>query len=275
MEGTGFIRLLAAIGFAGAGIIRLRPSLVELFDQRALPLNAGISQTTGNKEVQADLAKVVATNAGRLAVLADGIGKKNTGQVCAQIAVDAILDQYEPYQILNNPDYLFKTAFYEANRRIQATLGERRGGVSLGVAFMNQTHLHYALAGNIRIALFRHGELIPLSKGQTLDVLAEDAWKDGKISRQEAVWSMEESRMWNYLGMDGFHEIELCSCPIQLKPQDVAFMATCGIFEELSWSEIEDILAEPGSLQERADAVIRAAEGKESKEKENGSVIIF
>jgi len=35
---------------------------------------------------------------------------------------------------------------------------------------MNQTHLHYALAGNIRIALFRHGELIPLSKGQTLDV---------------------------------------------------------------------------------------------------------
>lgn len=275
MEGTGFIRLLAAIGFAGAGIIRLRPSLVELFDQRALPLNAGISQTTGNKEVQADLAKVVATNAGRLAVLADGIGKKNTGQVCAQIAVDAILDQYEPYQILNNPDYLFKTAFYEANRRIQATLGERRGGVSLGVAFMNQTHLHYALAGNIRIALFRHGELIPLSKGQTLDVLAEDAWKDGKISRQEAVWSMEESRMWNYLGMDGFHEIELCSCPIQLKPQDVVFMATCGIFEELSWSEIEDILAESGSLQERADAMIRAAEGKESKEKENGSVIIF
>lgn len=275
MEGTGFICLLAAIGFAGAGIIRLRPSLVELFDQRALPLNAGISQTTGNKEVQADLAKVVATNAGRLAVLADGIGKKNTGQVCAQIAVDAILDQYEPYQILNNSDYLFKTAFYEANRRIQATLGERRGGVSLGVAFMNQTHLHYALAGNIRIALFRHGELIPLSKGQTLDVLAEDAWKDGKISRQEAVWSMEESRMWNYLGMDGFHEIELCSCPIQLKPQDVVFMATCGIFEELSWSEIEDILAEPGSLQERADAVIRAAEGKESKEKENGSVIIF
>lgn len=275
MEGTGFIRLLAAIGFAGAGIIRLRPSLVELFDQRALPLNAGISQTTGNKEVQADLAKVVATNAGRLAVLADGIGKKNTGQVCAQIAVDAILDQYEPYQILNNPDYLFKTAFYEANRRIQATLGERRGGVSLGVAFMNQTHLHYALAGNIRIALFRHGELIPLSKGQTLDVLAEDAWKDGKISRQEAVWSMEERRMWNYLGMDGFHEIELCSCPIQLKQQDVVFMATCGIFEELSWSEIEDILAEPGSLQERADAMIHAAEGKESKEKENGSVIIF
>mgnify|MGYP002510854581 FL=1 len=275
MEGTGLISLLAVAGFVGAGITRLHPALVESFYQKTTQVDAGIAQTTGNKEIQADKAQVVATNAGRIAVLADGIGKKNTGQVCAQIAMDTILDQYEPYQILNNPDYLFKTAFYEANRRIQETLGERRGGVSLGVAFMNQTHLHYALAGNIRIALFRHGELIPLSKGQTLDVLAQDAWKDGKISRQEAVWSMEESRMWNYLGMDGFHEIELCSCPVQLKPQDVVFMATCGIFEELSWSEIEDILAGPGSLQEQADAIVRAAEGKESKEKENGSVVIF
>ncbi len=275
MEGTGLISLLAVAGFVGAGITRLHPVLVESFYQKTTQVDAGIAQTTGNKEIQADKAQVVATNAGRIAVLADGIGKKNTGQVCAQIAMDTILDQYEPYQILNNPDYLFKTAFYEANRRIQKTLGERRGGVSLGVAFMNQTHLHYALAGNIRIALFRHGELIPLSKGQTLDVLAKDAWKDGKISRQEAVWSMEESRMWNYLGMDGFHEIETCSCPVQLKPQDVVFMATCGIFEELSWSEIEDILAEPGSRQERAEAIVCAAEGKESKEKENGSVIIF
>ena len=131
------------------------------------------------------------------------------------------------------------------------------------------------MAGNIRIALFRHGELIPLSKGQTLDVLAEEAWKEGKISRQEAVWSMEEHRMWNYLGMNGFHEIELCSRPIQLKPKDTVFMATSGIFEELSWSEMEDILAGPGSLQERADAMICAAERKESVQKENGSVIIF
>ena len=170
MEGTGLISLLAVAGFVGAGITRLHPALVESFYQKTTQVDAGIAQTTGNKEIQADKAQVVATNAVRIAVLADGIGKKNTGQVCAQIAMDTILDQYEPYQILNNPDYLFKTAFYEANRRIQETLGERRGGVSLGVAFMNQTHLHYALAGNIRIALFRHGELIPLSKGQTLDV---------------------------------------------------------------------------------------------------------
>ncbi len=179
------------------------------------------------------------------------------------------------YSVLNQPDYFFRTTFYEANRRIQATLGERKGGASLGAVFANSTHLYYALAGNIRIAIFRRGELIPLSKGQTLDVLAVEAWKDGKISRQEAVWSMEEKRLWNYLGLDGFHEIEIESQPILTKPGDVVFLATCGIFEELSWSELEDLLAEPGSLEEKAEAIIQKTEQKENAEKENGSVILL
>ena len=240
-----------------------------------LQADAGISQTTGNKELQADRAQVQRTRAGVLAVITDGIGKKNTGQVCAQIALDTVLDRFEPYFILNQPDYFFRTVFYEANRRIQATLGERKGGASLGVIYANETHLYYALAGNIRIALLRGGELIPLSKGQTLDILAVEAWKDGKISRQEAVWSMEEKRLWNYLGMDGFHEIEIENQPIKTKPGDIVFLATCGIFEELSWSELEDILVGEGGLQEKADAVVQAAEQKKNPQKENGSVVLL
>lgn len=49
--------------------------------------------------------------------------------------------------------------------------------------------------------------MIPLSKGQTLDVLAAQAYEDGKISRQDTLWSMEEKKVWSYLGQDGFHEM--------------------------------------------------------------------
>ena len=100
-------------------------------------LNAGKSQTTGTREFQADRAGVIESRAGALAVLADGIGRSNTGMVCAQIAVDTVLDQFEPYQGLNAPAYFFKTAFCEANRRIQQTIGERRGGAAMGAVFMD------------------------------------------------------------------------------------------------------------------------------------------
>lgn len=235
----------------------------------------GIAQTTGSQEFQADRAQAAESSAGILAVLGDGIGKGNRGRLCAQLAVDTVLDRYEPYCVLNNPDYFFRTAFMEANRRIQMTLEDRSGGVSLGAVFLNRAYLYYALAGNIRIGLLRGEELIPLSRGQTVNILAMDAWKQGKITRQDALWSMEEKRLWNYVGMDGFHEIETCGQPVRLKAGDMILMASKGIFEELSWGEIEDILIGRVDAQRAAEDIIRAVEEKENPGKDNGTVVLL
>lgn len=235
----------------------------------------GIAQTTGSRQIQADIAQVWINRAGTMAVLADGIGSANTGVVCAQIAADTILDRFEPYHELNDPVYFFKSAFEEANRRIQKTVGERRGGASVGAAFLGCSHLYYAVAGNVKIAIMRGEEIIPLSKGQTIDVLAAQAYEDGKISRQDALWSMEEKRVWNYLGQDGFREIEICSQPILLKKGDKVLLMSKGIFEEISWSETEDILADSASLQELAERMVNAADQKKNPQADNGSVILI
>lgn len=235
----------------------------------------GIAQTRGAQEIQADMARSMESQAGIMAVLADGIGNQNTGKVCAQVVTDAILDRYESYHVLHDPGYFFKTSFYEANLRVQKTIGDRRGGASMGAVFLDHGCLTYALAGDIRIALFRRGELIPLSKGQTVDVLAVDAWQEGRIARQDALWSMEEKRIWNYVGMDGFHEVEMNEHPIRLKGGDLVFMASKGIFDGSSWGEIEDILVEGAPVQEAADRIIRAVEAKRAVDGDNGSVVVI
>ena len=235
----------------------------------------GISQTSGSREIQADQMEILSTKAGVLGILADGIGKANTGRISAQIALDTAADAYEPYQRLTNPEYFFRTVFREANLRIQKTIGERRGGACLGIAYMGGGFLHYGVAGDVRIALLRGGELIPLSQGHTLDVLARKAYEKGKISRKKTVWSMEEKRRWNYVGMDGFHEIELPDRPIRLKAGDQVLMVSRGIWQELSWAELEDLLGGPESLEEKARHITWAAERKPGDDKENGSVLIM
>lgn len=235
----------------------------------------GISQTTGRKEIQADVVHGFVSHAGMMGVLADGIGRENTGKMCAQLAVDTVLDRFESYRILNNPEYFFKSTFLEANSRIQKTIGERRGGASIAAVFVDGKYLYYAVAGNVRTALVRNKELIPLSRGQTLDVLAKQAYREGKISRQEAVWSMEEKRLWNYLGKDGFREIEICEQPVLLKNGDYILVISKGIFEELSWGEIEDILQERETAQWLADQIVCAAELKSSPDMDNGSVLLL
>lgn len=65
----------------------------------------GTAQTTGNKEIQADALAIKITAAGKLAVLADGIGKENTGKVCASLAVKEFVEAFSLYRSLNNPEY--------------------------------------------------------------------------------------------------------------------------------------------------------------------------
>ncbi|MGL5436363.1 MAG: PP2C family protein-serine/threonine phosphatase [Lachnospiraceae bacterium] len=236
---------------------------------------SAVAQTTGNKEIQSDCAQVHQNDAGMMAVLADGIGRQNTGKIAAQVAVDTVLDAFEPYRDLNNPEYLFRTALLEANRRIQQTIGERRGGASMGVVFMNRTHLYYALVGNIRIALLRNDELIPLSKGHTISVLAQDAYQEGLLSKNETLWSIDEKQIWNYLGKDGFREIEIGTPPVSLKNGDMIVIVSQGIFDELSWAEIEDILLMDNTMEEKAEHIIIRADKKETADKENGSVLLL
>ena len=145
----------------------------------------------------------------------------------------------------------------------------------MGAVFMDADRLHYAVAGDIKIALLRGDELIPLSRGQTLDVLAMQAYEEGRISRQDAVLSMDEKRIWNYLGQDGFHEIELCDLPVQLKRGDKVLLMSRGIFEVLSWRELEDLLIQPAPMQELADRIIMEADRKKAADRENGSVILL
>lgn len=274
---TGGMQAFAAVGIFYIALFACRFCFRQKGRSCAEEKNSriGIAQTTGKRQVQADVAQAWSNSAGTMAIIADGIGSANTGEVCAQVAADTILDRFEPYHELNDPDYFFKTAFFEANRRIQRTIGERRGGASVGAVFLDRSHLHYAVAGDIKIAILRGEEIIPLSKGQTIDVLAAEAYEDGKLSRQDAVWSMEEKRIWNYLGQDGFHEIEICEQPVLLKPGDKVLLASKGIFEVLSWREMEDILIDTSSPQELADRVVMAAEQKDNSQKDNGSVILI
>ncbi len=270
----------AAIIESAAGLLLIAAIIVRVVpwrqrEEQQGSSRTGISQTNGRKEIQADLALSFTNRAGTIAVLADGIGRENTGRLCAQLAADTILDRYEPCHVLHNPSYFFKSAFAEANRRIQMTIGERRGGASLAAVFTDRRYLYYAVAGNVRIAIKRGEELIPLSRGQTIDVLAAEAFEKGSLSRQEAVWSMDEKRIWNYLGMDGFREIELCEQPVRLKRNDTVLMASKGIFEELSWAEMEDILLNGKTVQEQAEEMIRKAESKLNPEMDNGSVLLL
>lgn len=236
----------------------------------------GTAQTTGNKEIQADALEIRISSAGKLAVLADGIGKENTGKVCASLAVKEFMEAFSLYRSLQNPDYFFERTMYALHRNMQKVLEERQGGASVGVAFLSEEKLYYAMAGQIRIALFRGGELIPLCECQTVDVLAQRAYQKGKLGRQETIWSLQDKNLWNYVGKDGFCQMELCEVPVQLKKGDLAVMMTKGIYEEVPFAQIERTLADKMlTAQGKAERIVQYADQSSAQDRENGSIMVL
>lgn len=236
----------------------------------------GVSQTTGNREIQADVFGIKITAAGKLAVLADGIGKENTGKVCASLAVKEFVEAFSLYRSLNNPQYFFERTMYGLHRSMQKVLEERQGGASIGVVLLAEGKLHYAMAGQIKIALFRGGDLIPLCESQTVDVLAQRAYREGKISRQETIWSLQDKKLWNYVGKDGFCQMEACEVPVELKMGDLVVMMTKGIYEEVSFAGMEQILGnEILTAQGKADKIVQCADKSMEQDRENGSIAVL
>lgn len=234
----------------------------------------GKAMTIGTRQVQEDDYGICQSSEGFLAVLADGMGKNYGGKVSARIAVDTMKEMFANYQAAENPAYFFQKAFRQVNREILNELDDGRGGASMSAVLIKDNFLYYAAAGNVKVAVYRNGNLIPLSTGHTIDVLVEDRFKEGAITREDALTLLENKRLYNYLGQDGFQEIEFFDTPIKLKEKDMIVLMSDGLYEGIQWKTIEELLAGKKKCQQKAYEIIEMINAGSRKEKDNASLVL-
>ncbi len=258
-----FILCLIAVRFLG----RERGRVIRRFQ-------VGRAMTIGDRQVQEDDSGVCQSAEGFMAVLADGMGKNYGGKISAGIAVDVMRDMFRLYKSSENPAYFFHKSFHRMNREILDKLDDGRGGASVGAVLIKDNYLYYALAGNVKIAVYRGGNLVPVSAGHTIDVLAGDRFVEGTITREEALKLLEHTRMYNYVGQDGFREIEFVDTPIRLRDKDIVVLMSDGLYEGMDWKTIEELLAGRKKCQQKAYEIIEEINAGSRKEKDNASIVL-
>lgn len=245
-------------------------------DESGRGIDIGISMTVGSRDVQEDQAGTQITEAGTMAVLADGAGKAFGGRIASRTAVETFVELFQDYNAFYNPQYYFKKAFHRANRQILKNLqDEAYGSSSAGCALLRAGYLYYAVVGNVKICVFREGSLVPVSTGHTVAVLAKEKFREGKISRQDALALLENQRLYNSLGRDGFQEIEVFDAPVRLKRGDIIALMSDGVHELLGFKEMEEILKETKNCQEKAFEIIELVNKNPGERKDNASVVLL
>lgn len=243
--------------------------------EQAAGCETGASKTIGDREVQEDEYGIRESTEGILAVLADGAGKQYGGRIAARLAVRVFLDMFEDQNAFYNPHYYFRKSFQGANRDILNQLEENQGSASVGAVLVKNRKLYYASAGNVKIAVYRSKELVPINVGHTINILAEQKYQEGRLSREEAVALLEQRRLYNYVGQDGFRDVEFFDAPITLYGGEYILLMSDGLYETARWKDLEDCLEDAGTCQEKAFRMVELINSSGEKERDNASVVIL
>ena len=135
--------------------------------------------------------------------------------------------------------------------------------------------LYYAVVGNVKIAVYRNHELVSVSFGHTIGVLANQKYEEGKLTRQEALSLVNHHRLYNFVGRDGFQDVEFFDTPIAFYGGEYVLLMSDGMYETARWKDMEDCLEGEGSCQDKAFRLVELVNRSEEEEKDNASVVVI
>lgn len=270
---------IVILSLAGAAFIIIRIRLAILSGRKKRGgrkgCEIGASKTIGDREVQEDEYGFTETADGAMAVLADGMGKHFGGKIAARTAVQVFLDMFEDRNAFYNPQYSFRKAFQGANREILNQLDENQGCASVAAVMIKDRKLYYAVVGNVKIAVFRNSELVPVSSGHTIGMLARQKYEEGKLTRQEAVTLLNHHRLYNFVGQDGFHDVEFFDTPVTLYKGEYVLLMTDGLYETARWKDIEACLEGGEQCQDKAYRIVELVNQCQEEDRDNAAVVLL
>ena len=166
---------------------------------------------------------------GRLAIVADGMGGHEGGQVASGIAIETVRDVYLAH-LDNDPSEALLTAFQDAHAAIQAYAREHpelRGmGTTCTAVALRDRDLFYGHVGDSRLYLIRDSGISQVTDDHSL---VGRLLREGQITPQEAAVHPERNVLTAALGMDSAVPGDFSEAPVPLYPNDILLICTDGL----------------------------------------------
>lgn len=200
-----------------------------------------------------------------LAVLADGMGGYNAGEVASAMTVDSVCediaqwlaqdrgprDEEEIRQAMMASAQRANRAVFEASQSRAEYAGM---GTTLVAALFNNDRVWVGHVGDSRAYRLRAGHLEQLSRDHSLLQEQIDA---GLLTPEEAVYSMNRNLVTRAVGVEPDVELEVVGH--DLRPGDIVLLCSDGLSDMLPDTAIAQVMRASDSLEMTAHALIAAA----------------
>jgi len=228
---------------------------------------ACLSDTGKVREKNEDSALV--DEALELAIVADGMGGHNSGEVASSIAIKVTRDKYDSMRRTNmkpspfDDKYLLETnqlgfavqlansVIYEAGKSTENNKGM---GTTLTAALLKGDRLCIAHIGDSRLYIFRAGALSQITEDHSLVM---DYVRKGLLTREQAEKSSKQNILTRALGSQKSPVVDLFETVLQ--EGDRLLMCTDGLFKTVSEPKTAEILQGNASDREACESLVETA----------------
>ncbi|HEY2011946.1 MAG TPA: protein phosphatase 2C domain-containing protein [Bryobacteraceae bacterium] len=192
------------------------------------------------------------------AILADGMGGENCGEVGSAITVETIADYLRKPEDGLTQEELAKEAIREANRRVLETARRRQEcdgmGSTVVLVLWRGSRLVVANVGDSRAYLYRAGDLRQLSYDQNF---ANELRMQLGLS-EERVRELPNGHVLT-MAVGTFDHILIRTHTEEMQPGDQILICSDGLHGPVDHATIAQILGEAGELEGKVERLIGCA----------------
>ena len=206
------------------------------------------------------------------ALIADGMGGHNAGEVASRTAVDTISAILRQTVRGVSPHERLETALQAAHSVIREkarhSLRCRGMGTTCVAVLIEGGYLHHAHVGDSRLYLLRGGKLMPLTRDHSL---LQEFVDQGFYTREEALEKVSRNILTRALGLEA--QVTVDYDYIKVHKNDRFLLCSDGLYDMINEIEMASLLGRPHDLEGIALDMLELANARRSTD--NVSVIVI
>lgn len=241
----------------------------------------GISSIIGTRKNQQDsvFGQVVGNRS--VAIVCDGMGGMNGGEMASQTAVKMLAeDVLSRGKIANIPEFLRKEAV-KMDKAVCSLKDEQNnplnGGTTVVAAIIEDNNLYWLSVGDSKIYIIRNDEIVSVNREHNYRLRMDDELKKGIIDETEYKKKEKDAdSLISYIGIGNVSLMDVNQTPFKLEENDIVVLCSDGLYKRLPDKEIYRLIHFEEPDMERAARRLTDIVMKRTKRaQDNTSVILL
>lgn len=235
----------------------------------------------GTRDYQQDAYYMCFNGDTCLAVVCDGMGGAEHGEMASQCAIEMLAKDYDavtsiedPYRFLREEALRMDKAVYE----LKDEKGIRMdSGTTVVAVIARNSKIWWLSVGDSRIYVVRKNQFSPVNKEHNYRYRLEQQLEEHEITREEyQAEAVQAEALISYIGMNGLELIDQNSRPFEMQHMDRFLLCSDGLIKALGEEKVKEILMRhPLDVNESVKELIDHVEKCGKKHIDNTTVVLL